>query len=51
MLALARKALAGEGNGGSINFEHVTHVADALGDSDLAAAALRCALLQPAWRG
>jgi len=41
MLALVRKALTDEAYGGSINFEYVTHVADALGAADLAAAALR----------
>ncbi len=40
MLALARKALAGA-YGSSIDLEHVTLVADTLGDADLAVAALR----------
>jgi TolB-like protein/DNA-binding winged helix-turn-helix (wHTH) protein/tetratricopeptide (TPR) repeat protein len=41
MLALARKALADETNAGSINVEYLPFVADALGDADLAVAALR----------
>jgi TolB-like protein/DNA-binding winged helix-turn-helix (wHTH) protein len=44
MLALARKALAGEphaGSTGSTGLEYVPFVADALGDADVAVAALR----------
>jgi tetratricopeptide (TPR) repeat protein len=42
MLALVRQALADEGYGGGIGFAYVwTNVADALGDSELAMAALR----------
>jgi len=41
MLALVRKALAGEGYGASINLDDVTNTADALGDAELAVAAMR----------
>ncbi|MEP7242677.1 MAG: winged helix-turn-helix domain-containing protein [Gammaproteobacteria bacterium] len=41
MLALVRKALAYEAYRGNIDSEYVTDVADALGDADLAVAAMR----------
>lgn len=41
MLALARRALASETNAGSANGDYLLFVADALGDADVAVAALR----------